>query len=209
MWMTTLALWQTVTIRWNGFISYALALGLQWDWWSCENFCSCSFYLCAKCNHLFTNYTHHFKSPDLCGYCKSIARSVCLLCYNQLESLELHMCSWQRFPHWKVAIQWLQVLFSLVQISSRNPSYPSIQVLWWAPVLTSTQRKLHPHLGACFWLVVAVAMGDTQSGCHNTSPGIALPTPSHYVNPLCTSSAFLCIDTSEICVYLLNPHLEP
>jgi len=23
---------------------------------------------CAQCNSLFTNYTHHSKSPDLCGY---------------------------------------------------------------------------------------------------------------------------------------------
>jgi len=30
---------------------------------------------------LFTNYTHHSKSPDLCGYWQSIARSVCRLSY--------------------------------------------------------------------------------------------------------------------------------
>jgi len=30
---------------------------------------------------LFTNYTHHSKSPDLCGYWQSIARSVRLLSY--------------------------------------------------------------------------------------------------------------------------------
>jgi hypothetical protein len=43
---------------------------------------------------------------------------------------------------------------------------------------------------------------------HNTSPGVALPTPSHSVDPLRASSGSLCIDTSEICVHHLNPQLE-
>jgi len=49
--------------------------------WRCENLSSCSFYLRAKCNSLFTNYTHHSKWPDQCGYWQSIARSVRLLSY--------------------------------------------------------------------------------------------------------------------------------
>jgi len=75
----TLALLQTVTIRWNGFIGYALASGLQCDGWHRENHSSRSLYLCAKCNPLCSNYTHHSKSPDLCGNWQSIARSVSLL----------------------------------------------------------------------------------------------------------------------------------
>jgi len=99
--------------------------------------------------------------------------------------------------------------FSHVQIWRRDPSYPRFQVLWWAPGRTSPQEKLHSRLGAWFWTVIAVAMGDAHSARHNTSLGIALPTPSHHVNPLHAGSGFLCIDTSEICVHLLNPQLEP
>jgi len=62
--------WPIVTIRRNGFIGNALASGLQCDGWRCEN-----------CNSLFTNYTHHSKLPDLCGYWQSISRSVRLLSY--------------------------------------------------------------------------------------------------------------------------------
>jgi len=102
-----------------------------------------------------------------------------------------------------------RALFSLVQISRRDPSYQSYQVLWWAPELTSTQRKLHPRSGVWFWIVIAVATGDAHSAHHNTSPGIALPTPSRSVDPLHASSRFLCIDTSVICLHLLNPQLEP
>jgi len=36
---------------------------------------------CAQNAILFTNYTHHSKSPDLCGYWQSIARSVRLMSY--------------------------------------------------------------------------------------------------------------------------------
>ena len=36
---------------------------------------------CAQNAILFTNYTHHSKSPDLCGYWQSIARSVRHLSY--------------------------------------------------------------------------------------------------------------------------------
>ena len=91
----------------------------------------------------------------------------------------------------------------------RDPSHPSFHVLFWAPGLTSTQRKLDPHLGAWAWIVVAAAMGDAYSVCQNTSLGVALPTPSRSVDPLCASSAFLCIDTSEIWIHLLKPQLQP
>ena len=123
--------------------------------------------------------------------------------------LELRARSRRCFPRWKFVKQWLPVLVSLVQISRLDPSYPSFPVLWWAPWLTSTQRKLHPRFGVWFWIVVAVARGDAHSARHNTSPGVALPTPSRSVDPLRASSGFLCIDTSEICVHLLNPQLEP
>jgi len=36
---------------------------------------------CAQNAILFTNYTHHSKSPNLCGYCQIIARSVHLLTF--------------------------------------------------------------------------------------------------------------------------------
>ena len=77
----TLLLWPIVTIHLNGYIGYALASGLQCDGWHCKNLSSHSFYLCAKCNSLFTNYTHHCKSADLCGYWQSIPHSICLLSY--------------------------------------------------------------------------------------------------------------------------------
>jgi hypothetical protein len=78
-WKDTLALWPTVALCLNGFIGYALASELQWDGWHCKNLSLCSFYLRSKCNSLFTNYSHHFKLPDLCGYRQSITRSVHLL----------------------------------------------------------------------------------------------------------------------------------
>ena len=62
-------------------IGYAHALGLQCDGWRRENHSSRSFYLRATCYSLFTNYTNHSKSPDLCGYWQSIARSVSLQSY--------------------------------------------------------------------------------------------------------------------------------
>jgi len=78
----TLALWPTVTIRRNGFLGYTLASGLQCNGWHFDNVSSGSFHLRAKCNHLFTNYTHQSKSPDLCGYWQSVACSVHLVsCY--------------------------------------------------------------------------------------------------------------------------------
>jgi len=80
-WMNTLALWPPVTIRQNGCIGYTLGLGLQCDGWFWQNLSSRSFYLCATCHSLFTIYTHHSKSPDLCGYWQSIARSIRLLYY--------------------------------------------------------------------------------------------------------------------------------
>ena len=229
-----------MTIRRNGFIGYALALGLQWDGWRCENLSSGSFYLCAKCislftnytglqgdgwrcenlsshsfylpakcNSLFTNYTHHSKSPDLCGNWQSIARSVRLLsCYLQI-SLEIRSHSRQCFPRWNLAKQRLPVLFSHEQNSRQDPSYLSFPVLWWAPGLTITQRKLHPRFGAWFWIVIAVATRDAYSARHNTSLGFTLPTPSRSVDPHCTSSGFLCIDTFEMCVPLPHTQLEP
>jgi hypothetical protein len=51
-------------------------------------------------------------------------------------------------------------------------------------------------------------MGDTHSAHHNTSLGVALPPPSRLFDPLHTGCSFHSIDTSEIFVYLLNPHLE-
>jgi len=59
------------------------------------------------------------------------------------------------------------------------------------------------------YIVIAVTTGDTHSACHNTSPGIALPTPSRSVDPLHASTGFLCIGTSEICVHHVNSQLEP
>jgi len=53
------------------------------------------------------------------------------------------------------------------------PSYLSFQVLWWAPGLPSTQRNLHPDLGAWFSIVIAVATAVTHAARHNTSVGIA------------------------------------
>jgi len=168
--MMTLALWPTVTIRRNGFIGYALASGLHSHWWRCANLSSRSFYLRAKCNCLFTKCTHHSKSPHLCGYRQSIARSVRLLSYYLVLSLELRARSWQYFPRWKPAEQWLLVIFPIVQISRRDPSYPSFQVLWWVPGGTSTHSKLIPRLGVWCWIVVAVATGDSHSARDNTSP---------------------------------------
>jgi len=118
------------------------------------------------------------------------------------------MRSLQYFPHCKVSKQWLPVLFSLEQISRQDQSYSSLRVLWWAPRLTSTQQKLHPCLGDWFWKVLAVATGDAYSAIHNTSPGVAFPIPSHFVDPLCGSSSFLCIHTPEICVRQSNIQLK-
>jgi len=64
-----------------GMGSLGTRMHLECDGWRCKNLSSRSFYLCAKCNFLFTNYTHHSKSPDLWGYWQSIARSVHLLSY--------------------------------------------------------------------------------------------------------------------------------
>jgi hypothetical protein len=144
-WTITLALWPTVTIRQNVIIGYMLAVELQCNGWHCEDPSSRSFYLHAKCNALFTKYTHHSKLPDLCGYWQSIARSVCLLCYYMKLSLELRVRSQQCFPCWWLTKQWLPVCFSLVDISRLDPSYQSFHVLWWVPGLTSTQRKLDPN----------------------------------------------------------------
>jgi len=112
------------------------------------------------------------------------------------------------FPCWKLRKQRLPVLFSLVKILRWDPSYQSFQVLWWAPGLTSTQRKLHPRLGVWLSIVIAVATGDSHSVCHNTSPGIALPTPSRSIDPLCASSGFLCIDPSGIWVHHWNAQCQ-
>jgi hypothetical protein len=70
-----------VTIRRNGFIGHTLALGLQCDGWRSENHSMRSFFQRAKCDSLFTNYTHHSKSPDLCSYWQSIVCSVRLRSY--------------------------------------------------------------------------------------------------------------------------------
>jgi len=84
--------------------------------------------------------------------------------------------------------------FSGIVVSARDNQY-------------STQSP--SSFGAWFWMLVVVATGDAHSVRHNTSPGIALPTSSHSVDPLCRSSSFLCIDPSEIFVHLLNSQLEP
>jgi len=55
--------------------------GLKGDGWRWEYLSSRSFYQRAKCHSLFTNYTHHSTSLDLCGYWQSIVRSVRLLSY--------------------------------------------------------------------------------------------------------------------------------
>jgi len=205
----TLVLWLTVTTSRNQFIGYALASGLQWDGWRCENLSSRSFYLRSTFNSLITNYTHHSKSPDLCGYWQSIARSVWLLSDNQHVSLEFSVRSRQCYPPWKLAKQLLPVQFSVVQISRRDSSWPRFQVLWCAPGLPNTQRMLHPRSGGGFWIVVVVATGDNHTAHYFTSLGIALPTPSCTVGPLRASSGCLCIDNSEIYVHLRHPQLEP
>jgi hypothetical protein len=202
-------LWPTVTIHRNGLMGYTLASGLPCVGSRCKNRSSCSFYLCTQCNSLFTNDTNHSKLPDLCGYWQSVTRSICLLSYYQKLSLELCVHSQRCFPCWKLATKQLLVIFWFVQILRRIPSFPSLQVLLSAPKLTSTQRKVHPRFRVWFRLVVAVATGDTHSARHNTSPGVALPTPSRSVDPLHASFGFLCIDTSEICVRLLIPQQEP
>ena len=58
-------------------------------------------------------------------------------------------------------------------------------------------------------MVVAVTRGDVQSACHNTTLVVALVILSRSVDPLSANSAFLCINTSEICIPHLNPQLEP
>jgi len=106
-------------------------------------------------------------------------------------------------------MQLLLELSSPVQISRQDLSYRSIQVLRWATGLTSTPQKLHCQIEASFWILVAAATEDALSACHNTSLSIALPIASCSVDPLSARSSFLCIDTSEICIYHLNPWLEP
>jgi len=78
----TLCRWTPiVTICRYGFIGHTLASGLRCNEWRCENHSTCSFYPRAKYNSLFTNYTHHSKLPDICGYWQSIACFVHLLSY--------------------------------------------------------------------------------------------------------------------------------
>ena len=60
-----------------------------------------------------------------------------------------------------------------------------------------------------FWILVPVTMGDAHSACQNPSQGIAVPIPSNSVDPIRARSCFMCIDTSQIQVHLLNPQLEP
>jgi hypothetical protein len=52
-------------------------------------------------------------------------------------------------------------------------------------------------------------MGNAHSARHNTSPGVTLPKPSNSIDPLRASPGFLYINTSEICIHLLNSELEP
>ena len=65
--------------------------------------------------------------------------------------------------------------FTYVEMGSKLPEFSGILV---SARLTSTQLKLHPQLGAWFWIVIAVAIGDAYSARHNTSPDIASTTPS-------------------------------
>jgi hypothetical protein len=96
-----------------------------------------------------------------------------------------------------------------VKMLRQNPRYPSVQVLWAAPGLSTTQRKVHHCLVASFPIVVEVGTRDAHSARRNTSPGVASPTPCCSVHPILATSGFLCIDTSEIYVHILNPQLEP
>jgi hypothetical protein len=52
----TLMLWPTVTIRWDRFIGYALAPGLQCNGRRCKNLSSCSMNLRTEYNSLCTDY---------------------------------------------------------------------------------------------------------------------------------------------------------
>jgi len=147
-----------------------------------------------------------------------VARSVCPFAIHRLFRLstviqlvaisQITYAQPTMFPMLKSCKERLLVLFSLVQISRRDPSHPRFKVLWWAPGLTMTQRKLHPYVGDSYLIVVAVATENVYSARHNTSQGIGLLTPSCLVNPLNAISGFLCIDTSQICVHHLNPRLE-
>jgi len=109
---------------------------------------------------------------------------------------------------WKTNSCWY--VFSLVRSSRRDRMYPSCHVLWSAPGLTSTQRKFHPCWGGRCWIVIAVATMDAHSAHITTSLDFALPNPSRSVGQLCTSSRFLCVDKSQICVHLqtLNMNLN-
>jgi hypothetical protein len=95
----TLVLWSPLTIHRYVFIGYTLASGLQYDGCCCEYLSLHPFYLRAKCNSLFTNYTLHSKSPDLCGYWPSIDHSVRDLSYYQFLSLEIRAGSRNYCPH--------------------------------------------------------------------------------------------------------------
>ena len=194
-------------LKWVHWVNACIGIAMRWVTMRKHHL---SFLLpTRKSNSLCTDYTYHSKSPDICGYWQFIACSSCLLSYNLMLSLELGSCSRQCFPYWKLDKLRLPVDFSHVQISRQDPSYPSFQVLWCMPGLTRTQQKLDPRFWAWWWIVLAVSTGDTHSALHNTSLGVMVRLPSHFVEPLCTSFGFQCIDISQICVHLLNPELEP
>ena len=79
-------------------------------------------------------------------------------------------------------------------------------------VVSARANQYSTKAPSSFWrlicIVIAVATGDAHSARHDTSPGVASPTPSHSVDPICASFGFLCIGTSEICIHLLNSQLE-
>jgi len=92
------------------------------------------------------------------------------------------------------------------ETGSKFPEFSGIVV---SAMTNQYSTKAPSSFRSLIWIVVAVATGDGHSARHNTSPGVALPTLSRSVDPLRASSGFLCIDTSEIWVHLLNPQLEP
>jgi len=91
------------------------------------------------------------------------------------------------------------------ETGSKLPEFSGIVVSARANLYST---KAPSSFRSLFWIVVAVATEEAHSARHNTSPGVAWPTPSRSVDPLRASSGFLCINTSEICVHHLNPQLE-
>jgi len=100
-WTNALALWPTVTIRSNGFIGYALASGLQCDRWRCENLSSRSFYLRAKCNSHFTNYTGLQGDGWRCENLSSRSFYLCAKCNSLFTNYTHHSKSPDLCGYWQ------------------------------------------------------------------------------------------------------------